>query len=352
MNSLNLRDLIIHKLKTILSIDGGGIRGILPAAIIAHLEKQMQVSSQNPDLRVADLFDLLAGTSAGGILTCCYLTPKEPGKDNRPKYSAGEVLDFYTELGPILFRKSPVYLIRSAFGLLRSRYCEDALYEFSKKIVGDSYISGVVKDCLITAYDLSSRKALLFSRYSTQKYGETADYTLCDIVRSTTAAPSYFIPARIFAKDSTSRHLVDGGVYANNPAMCALVEAKKLWPDIPGSDYYMISAGTGKVIKPYHYNKTKHFGYIHWLNPILDILMSAVAETVGYQTQQIFSINGVPQNYIRIEPPMLTADIRIDKASWSNIQKLNSAAQHYIDHNTSLFDSICKTLSAKMAEND
>lgn len=339
-------------MKTILSIDGGGIRGVLPAAVIAHLEKRMQAECKNSQLRIADFFDLLSGTSAGGILTCLYLTPVDGRLNNRPKYSAQEILDFYTELGPLLFRRSPAYLLKSGFGLFRSRYNEQALYDFSKKIVGDSYISGVLKECLVTAYDLSSRKALLFSRHATTKYGDMADYKLCDIVCSTSAAPSYFIPTQIFAKDSSPRHLVDGGVYANNPAMCTLVEAKKLWPNSPGSEYFMISAGTGKVIKPYHYRHTRHFGYIHWLNPILDILMSSVAETVDYQARQIFDINGIPQNYIRIEPPLLTADIRIDKASRSNILKLQSAAQHYIDHNTSLFDSICKTLSDKMAEND
>ena len=338
--------------KTILSVDGGGIRGVLPAAIISHLERRLQTENKNPELRIADFFDLMSGTSAGGILTCLYLTPKNGTIDNRPKYTAKEILDFYTELGPLLFKRTPAYLLKSGFGLFRSRYSEDALYEFSNKIVGDAYISGVLKDCLITAYDLSSRKALLFSRYSTSKYGDMADYKLCDIVKSTSAAPSYFIPCQIFAKDKSPRHLVDGGVYANNPAMCTIVEAKKLWPSTNVSDYFMISAGTGKVIKPYHYHKTRHFGYIHWLNPILDILMSSVAETVDYQAQQLFNINDVPDNYIRIEPPLLTADIRIDKASKSNIRKLESAARHYIDHNSQLFDTLCKRLSEKVVKND
>lgn len=332
-------------LKKILSIDGGGIRGILPADIIAHLEKRLQVEIRDESVRIADFFDLLSGTSAGGILTCLYLVPQK-NRDGivRPKYSANEAAGFYSELGPVLFRKPISYIIKSAAGLLRSRYCEDELYKFSKKILGDAYISEVMKDCLVTAYDLSSRKALLFSRYSTIKYGDMADYKLCDIARSTSAAPSYFIPARIFAKDKGSRHLVDGGVYAGNPAMCSYVEAIKIWPGEPVSNFWMLSLGTGKVVKAYHHENTRHFGYLHWLNPILDILMSSVSETVDYQVQQIFTVSGVPQNYIRIEPPMLNADVRIDNASQKNIAKLKSAAQNYIDHNSHIFDSLCKTL--------
>ncbi|MFA6769751.1 MAG: patatin-like phospholipase family protein [Bacteroidales bacterium] len=331
-------------MKKILSIDGGGIRGILSATIIANIEKRLRQEAKNPNLQIADCFDLLAGTSAGGILVALYLTPDKEVDGKRPKYSAQEALDFYTELGPILFKKSFGYFLRSVSGLIRSRYSEDALYSFSKKIIGDSYISEVMKDCLITAYDLSSRKAVLFSKFATQKYGDMADYKLCDIACSTSAAPSYFIPSQIFAKDNGARHLVDGGVYSANPSMCSLVEAIKIWPQEQISNFYMLSIGSGKALKPYHYNKTKNFGYLHWLNPILDILMASVAETVDYQVEQIFTISGVPQNYIRIEPPMLTADLKIDNASAKNIKKLICAAQHYIDHNDTLLDSICKSV--------
>lgn len=344
MSKLELFYNKVSIVKKILSIDGGGIRGLLPAAILAHIEKRIRQEANNSNLKIADCFDLLAGTSAGGILVALYLTPENKLEKSRPKYSAQQVLDFYAELGPLLFKKSFGYFLKSAAGLIRSRYSEDALYDFSKKFIGDSYISEVMKDCLITAYDMSSRKALLFSRFATEKYGDMANYKLCDIACSTSAAPSYFIPAQIFAKDGRARHLVDGGVYASNPAMCALVEAIKIWPQEQISNFYMLSIGTGKVVRPYHYSDTKNFGYFHWLNPILDILMSSVSETVDYQMQQIFSVSGVHQNYARIEPPMLTADIKIDSASAKNMRKLHSAAQNYIDHNAPLLDAICQSI--------
>lgn len=331
-------------MKKILSIDGGGIRGIIPAAVLAHLEARLQTIKSDNNLRLAECFDLLAGTSAGGILTCLYLTPDE-AEPSKPKYSAAQILSFYMELGPVLFHRSFSQLLFSGLGLFRSRYSEDALYAFSKKLMGDNYISGVFKDCLITSYEMSTRKALLFSKHNVKKYGAMADYKLHDIARATSAAPTYFSPAKIFARDNSSRHLVDGGVYANNPAMCALVEAVKLWPDMAIRDYSMLSVGTGMAVKPYFWEKTHKFGYINWLEPIIDVLTSSVAETVDFQMQQLFSASGVPDSYIRIEPPLLSSDSRMDNASPKNIRALQNAAQSYIDHNAPTFDRILSVLS-------
>jgi len=326
-------------MKKILSLDGGGIRGIIPAAVLAHLEARLQTSKSNDKLRLAECFDLLAGTSTGGILTCLFLTPDD-AEPSRPKYSAAQILGFYMELGPILFHRSFSQLLLSGLGVFRSRYKEDALYDFSKKLMGDNYISGVMKDCLITSYEMSTRKALLFSKHNVKKYGSMADYKLCDIARATSAAPTYFSPAQIFARDNSSRHLVDGGVYANNPAMCAFVEAVKLWPDMTTRDYNMLSVGTGKAVTPFFWEKTHKFGYLDWLEPIIDVLTSSVAETVDFQLQQLFSAAGVPDSYIRIEPPLLSSDSRMDNASPKNIRALQNAAQFYIDHNSDVFDRI------------
>lgn len=327
-------------LKLILSIDGGGIRGILPAEILAHLEKRVRKESGDDNLRIAHCFDLLAGTSAGGILTALYLTP-DPNNPKMPKYDAAYIAELYSELGQRLFKKSPAYILRSAAGLIRARYDEEPLYKFAREVIGDIYISELFKDCLITAYDLSSRKALLFSKYSTQKYGEMADYKLCEIACATSAAPSYFIPAAVKARDGGGRNLVDGGVYAGNPSMCALVEAIKIWPGVAVEELHMVSIGCGKVVRPYHHSKTRHFGYLQWLNPILDILISSVAETTDYQVMQMFHLAGALKNYTRIEPSILNADPRIDNIKPENIKRLKSAAKNYIDHNAIIADSLC-----------
>lgn len=337
-------------MKKVLTIDGGGIRGVIPASILANLEARLQIAKNDPNLRIADCFDMLAGTSTGGILVSLFLSPQ--------RYRASEILEFYQQLGPTLFHRTIWQMAASGFGLFRSRYKEDALYDFSKKLLGDTYISEVAKECLITAYEMSSRKALLFSKHAVTKYGSMADYRLCDIVRATTAAPTYFSPAKVYPRSSHEaaekgasaeslpfRNLVDGGIYANNPSMCALVESIKLWPDVGITGYSMLSVGTGKAEKPYLYEKTRRFGYIGWLSPIIDIMLSSVAETVNYQMNQVFTSVGAPENYIRIEPLLLDADVDMDNASPKNIRALVNAAQYFIDHNGHLLDKLVETYS-------
>ncbi|MFA5713700.1 MAG: patatin-like phospholipase family protein [Bacteroidales bacterium] len=338
-------------MKAILSIDGGGVRGILPASIVAHIERRVQQKSGNSNARIAYCFDLFGGTSAGGILTALYLTPSSP-TSKTPKYSATQILELYSQMAPQIFSKKIEYRLRSGFGLFGSRYNKETLYRLSKEIIGDSLLSEALAESLITAYDLSNRKALLFTKNSTRKYGDMADYRLRDIACATSAAPSYFAPANIKAKDGGKRHLIDGGIYASNPTMCTLVDAFKIWPNTGLDQIYLLSLGCGKVVKPYHPHRTKRFGYIHWLNPVLDLLISSVAETTDHQVMQLFRLAHSSQNYIRVEPSILNASSRIDNAKPENMRRLLAAAGNWIDHNGVLIEEISNTLVEKLSKKE
>lgn len=104
-----------QKLVRILSIDGGGIRGILPGQILVRLEELLQ--EHDPQARLADYFDFMAGTSTGGILACLYLFPdsEHPG---RPLFSAKDAVDLYLERGDDIFDISLWRKIRSDAGTL------------------------------------------------------------------------------------------------------------------------------------------------------------------------------------------------------------------------------------------
>ena len=84
------------KLTRILSIDGGGIRGILPGQVLVSLEEKLKKLDKNKDAKIADYFDLIAGTSTGGILSCMYLTPTDE-KNKRPKFSAKKAVELYLD---------------------------------------------------------------------------------------------------------------------------------------------------------------------------------------------------------------------------------------------------------------
>ena len=113
-------------MKKILSVDGGGIRGIIPAKILSELENLDQLRHNNTNLRLTERFDLFAGTSTGGLLTSLYLLPDKEDK-TKARYTAQEVFEFYKEFGPKIFRLTPLQIIKSGGGLFRSRYDENVL---------------------------------------------------------------------------------------------------------------------------------------------------------------------------------------------------------------------------------
>lgn len=317
------------ELLRILSIDGGGIRGVLPGQVLVALEQKLQKKSNNPDARIADYFDLLAGTSTGGILTCLYLCP-DPKNPSRPLFSAKEAVDLYLKNGGEIFKRSLSHEIYSGNGLTEEKYPSAAIENLLKTYFGDVKLSQLLKPCLITSYDIHKRSAHFFTQHDA-KQKEGYDYLVREVARATSAAPTYFEPARATSLTGVSYPLVDGGVFANNPAMCAYAEAREqsklvaCVDTITAKDMFMLSIGTGAVKKSYDYDKAKGWGALGWIEPVLDIMMSGASDTIDFQLVQIFDAINKSQNYLRISPEMGEADTEMDNASAENLQRLKEA---------------------------
>jgi len=339
----------------ILSIDGGGIRGILPGVIIAYLEAQLRIKTNDPESHICDYFDLLAGTSTGGILTCMYLTPDEKG---RPKFSAQDAVDLYLKNGSNIFSIPFGRRMLNWFGLFEARYPVVNFERILKTYLGDVKLSQALKPCMITAYEIFQRKTVFFNQVDTRK-GITKDYLMRDIARSTSAAPTYFRPAKILSSFGAPLYLVDGGMFANNPSMCAYAEARTLQfskisgrtdkPDYPNAtEMLMISIGTGSQGVAYTYSKAKNWGVIGWLKPLIDILMSGNSETVHYELHQLFGAVD-PENsryYFRLEPTVGTAGTAMDLATAENMNALEEAAKTFVTDNENQLDKIVDLLIA------
>ncbi|NUM80170.1 patatin-like phospholipase family protein [bacterium] len=151
----------------ILSIDGGGIRGIIPGQILVHLEKIFQDKSGNPDARIADYFDMIAGTSTGGILTCFYLMP-DPAKPGRPKYKATEAVDIYVKRGQDIFEKSFFRNIITLWGIRDKEYSVKGLEKALADFFYDTQLKNLIKPSLVTAYDIEARCAVFFTQHDAQ----------------------------------------------------------------------------------------------------------------------------------------------------------------------------------------
>jgi patatin-like phospholipase/acyl hydrolase len=340
----------------ILSIDGGGLRGIIPGQVLVALEAKLQQLSGDPGRRIADAFDLIAGTSTGGILTCLYLCPDATG--SRPKFSAQEAVGLYLDRGGEIFDRSVWQEVTSLGGLADEKYSAAALEKALLGYFGEQRLGGVLKPCLVTAYDIVRRKSHFFNSADVEPgrfgvklepKGPGADYLLRHVARATSAAPTYFEPAHIPALDGERYSLIDGGVFANNPAMCACVEAFAMNPELEARDLKILSLGTGVVDKSYPYSKAKDWGQLAWLKPVLDILMSGVAETVDYQLRLLMQGAGCPGQYLRLQLDLKrypSVDSEMDDGKPQNLAALSKAGAALAAESDAALDAFAKLLLA------
>jgi len=311
------------RLMRILSIDGGGIRGIIPAQILVTLEDILRKRTGNPNAKIADYFDLIAGTSAGGILTCFYLCPEE-GNKNKVRYSAEHALEFYVEKGHKIFSNSLMGRIKSVGGWNDEMYPDYELKKVLRSYFGLKKLSDLVKPCLITSYDIERRCAHFFTQHNAKK-DRSRDYFIRNVARATSAAPTYFEAAKIKSLDSISYCLIDGAMFANNPALCAYAETRKLEHKPTGENMLLLSISTGNIKTEYSYEKAKDWGKIGWIRPSLDIMMSGVSETVDYQLREVFEAVNKGEQYLRIDPALDKNNSQLaelDNASHGNVETL------------------------------
>ncbi len=325
------------RLIKILSIDGGGIRGILPGQILISLEKKLQQKSANPNARLSDFFDLIAGTSTGGILSALYLSPdSSTNAITKAKFSAEEAVDLYLKYGSEIFNRSFLKEVETFDGILGDKFDSAPLEENLKKYFDNLKLSQCLKHCIITSYDIFHRTPFFF-RQRKAKENPDYDFLLWQVARSTSAAPTYFEPALAKSFAGNEFPLVDGGVFANNPTLCAYAEARQIFESgieerrargkkmASASEMFILSVGTGTVKVPYQYEKAKSWGLAGWARPVIDIMMSGVSDTVDFQLQQIFDAVGHPENYIRLMPDLAGASEDMSNASTENLLALKNA---------------------------
>nr|TKR90411.1 patatin-like protein 2 isoform X2 [Populus alba] len=195
---------------TVLSIDGGGIRGIIPGTILAFLESELQ-KLDGADARLADYFDVISGTSTGGLVTAMLAAPN---KQNRPLFAAKDINEFYLENCPKIFPQdsSPFSSVANLVNTLRGpKYDGNFLHSIVKEKLGDTRLHQTLTNIVIPTFDIKRLQPTIFSSYK--------------------LAPTY-LPAHYFeTKDPSGKvrefNLIDGGVAANNPTLVAISEVSK-----------------------------------------------------------------------------------------------------------------------------
>ncbi|WP_353276278.1 patatin-like phospholipase family protein [Wolbachia endosymbiont (group B) of Villa cingulata] len=303
--------------KYILPVDGGGIRGIIPAIILAEIEKRSRK-------KVAEIFDLMAGTSTGGIVVA-GLCKKD--KQGNPQYSANDLVELYQKYGPYIFKSS--FFRRSILSWFNCAQYPYKNIEFVlDKYFGDDTLQNTLNNVLLTSYDIQNNCPFFFKSW------KEGTIKLKDALRAATAAPTYFIPKHLKI-DQIDRVLVDGGVFANNPAACAYASGKKLFPN---DEIILLSLGTGRTDRSIA--NSRRFGKIGWIKPLLNVMFSSSLDAVNYQLNQV-----IADKYIRIQSQLKTASPDMDNITSKNIKSLQQEANAMIEDNQKVIDKFCDIVS-------
>ncbi|MDQ7024221.1 MAG: patatin-like phospholipase family protein [Anaerolineae bacterium] len=325
----------MSKTLKILAIDGGGIRGILPSIILSEIERRT-------GQRTAYLFDLIAGSSTGGLLTMGLNVLDEQGQ---PCFTAEEMALMYERDGPTIFSRSMWRSVRVMNNINGSKYPSDGIDSVLDHYFGDKMLSEAVGNVLITSYEIKRRQPWFFrSRKARTSIG--CDFSMHDVVRATTAAPTFFEPAQVFHPDLPDDHyaLIDGSLNSANPALCAYVEAKDKNPDV--EDYLIVSLGTGDHTRELGYEEAKQWGLAGWSQHIMSIAFHAMSGVVDYQLRHLLPAcrDGI-QRYYRFQTRLTDgASDDLDDTSSKNIAALKALADKMIADNDDMLDQIAEQL--------
>lgn len=310
-------------MKTVLSIDGGGIKGVIPALVLAEIEARTGNS-------IAKDIDLLAGTSTGGIIA---LGLSKDSGDGRPQYTAQDLADWYINHGKEFFPHSMWRTVSSVGGLFDEEYCAKGLEKFLAGKFEQSTLGQSLKPTFVTTYDIHYRRPFFFKSWQQN----SADVPMHQAARATSAAPTYYEPAQVDVNGST-RSLVDGGVFINNPALSAYLEAKKLYPE---DDIKILSLGTGEQNPPIPYQSAKDWGKAGWLNPLISCIFDGTSDVSNYQLKTL-----IGDSFIRLQQEISHASNEIDDATGSNLQRLCEEARELIHREDEALDKVAQWLTA------
>ena len=283
----------------ILALDGGGIKGFFSAAVLAHLEKDLNV-------RIVDYFDLIVGTSTGGIISLAL------GKG----LSAEGVLQFYIDKGPRIFERNFLHSIKH---LYHSAYSADK-YEFIlKECFGETVLGESRVRLVIPSYSIDSGEVYLFKTAHHERFRRDYKEHMWKVARATSAAPTYFS----VSKNIDNSRLIDGGVWANNPSMVAVVEAVTvLGQSIENVCLFNLGTTQDLSNRPQILDEG---GLWAWKNDIVEVVFEAQSSGVAAQMNLLLG-----NNYLRLCPRVPQDIFKLDIIDEKKLQGMASSESRKI----------------------
>jgi uncharacterized protein len=314
--------------EAILSIDGGGIRGAIPAVVLSELERRAAAP-------VCELFDVIAGTSTGGILALGLACPDDNGA---PLYRAEDLLELYRRDGPAIFPHELLGRIRQLFA---PKYSERGRRTALERRFGTTRLSEALTEVIVTAYDIEGRRPVFFRTADALAAGGY-DFTMADVAMATSAAPTYFPPVQLAnpERPGATMALVDGGVFANNPGMCGFVDRTTVQGRRGAT--LMVSLGTGRLTEPLPYRRARGWGLIGWGRHIIDVVFDGVTESVDYELGRVLDAD-----YHRLQATLDRSEEPMDNATRGNADSLVKLAERLVAEESAQLDEIVAKLLAR-----
>ena len=269
----------------ILSMDGGGIKGLFSAAILAHMEEDLRIN-------VIDHFDLIVGTSTGGIIALAL------GAGMKPI----EIVEFYVKKGTEIFVPGLLNRIKHWF---RCKYDNTGLKNALKECFSDKLLADSKKQLVIPAYNIGEDDIYLFKTPHNERLRRDWKIPMWKVALATSAAPTYFPTFT----DIDNIRLVDGGVCANNPIMVGIVEAISMF-NVRLNDIRVLSLGTTDAVK----GRPKildHGGILQWKNEAVNVILRGQNIVAFTQAQHLLGEGKV----VRIDPKVPDKLFALDKLS-------------------------------------
>lgn len=352
-------------IRFILSIDGGGIRGLIPAMIIEDFATRL------PGLPMHQAFDLIGGTSTGAIIAA-GLTCPSPRNKKKAACTPADLVKLYADEGQEIFHSRLISRLINIGGWQEERYNATPLEEkLQARLGANTLIADGLTKVVITGYDIEQRQAVFITNCD----DENAMFRFWEAARGSSAAPTYFEPALVEnlgrpPNDKLRKiPLIDGGVFANDPVLAAYVEARKLW-QAQSDSFVMLSLGTGQQNRRIPYQQAKDWGAFGWINPqngtpLISVLMQGQSSTAAYQANKLLNPKGArlnaqgatdmsfarpdTLNYFRIDGKLDGASDDLDDASATNILQLKTVAQRFINDNSAVLDTVAERILAEKA---
>lgn len=341
----------------ILSLDGGGIRGLIPTLILKDLYRRIceieagrtgaarLLFGSRKARPIHSYFHLITGTSTGALIAMGITCPSRAAESEEltpatrePAYTLEDVETVYQERGGEIFPRGGFNNLRAVAHAFEAKYQSAALASLLERLFGDTLIEEALSEVIVPAYETVLRRAYFFKRSGKKSF------RMRDVALATTAAPTYFPPALIQSASEVGRSysFIDGGVFANNPALCGYVEARELMPE--QRKFIVLSLGTGITNRRFTHEEIKKWGYLDWVSPIHGVPLTSMmwdsqSEVVNHQLELLPEVD-----VYRINTPLEQVSEDFDDASPKNLRRMRDTAERIIEAEDATLEKVARLL--------